>query len=212
MPTLENLAGAGGGTEVFRSAAAFAGTLVFAVFVGVFAVEYARGTYRTMLLRQPRRISLLIGRLGAMLAFAAVALASIEIVMWIAARVEAPAFDVSTGSWIGVDALGSAVTDYLSVLLWVTGYTVLALMIAVLLRSVPLALAVGIAWAGPFEHLTENAWAPARRVFPGLLLEAVGVGGTPEVSATRAVLTTAGYAVAAIVITCTVFARRDVTA
>ena len=50
-----------------------------------------------------------------------------------------------------------------AVLLWVTGYAVLATMVAVLLRSVPLALGVGIAWAGPFEHLLQDAWKPARK-------------------------------------------------
>ncbi|MDQ3574092.1 MAG: hypothetical protein M3404_04110 [Actinomycetota bacterium] len=42
---------------------------------------------------------------------------------------------------------------------WVTGYAALATAVGVLVRSVPVALAVGIAWAGPFEHLVQEAWA-----------------------------------------------------
>jgi hypothetical protein len=84
-------------------------------------------------------------------------------------------------------------------------------MVAVLLRSVPLALAVGIAWAGPFEHLVQNAWAPAVKVFPGLLLEAFVAGGTSEISAGRAFATVAVYAVIAAFVGSVVFARRDVT-
>jgi len=53
---------------------------------------------------------------------------------------------------------------------------------------------------------------PATRFFPGLLLEAFVAGGTPEVSAVRASLTVTVYVVAAAVASCTVFARRDVTA
>jgi hypothetical protein len=34
------------------------------------------------------------------------------------------------------------------------------------------------AWAGPFEHLLQDAWSPADRVFPGLLLE--DRSGAPE--------------------------------
>lgn len=211
VPTLADLAEAGGGTELFRTVAAFAGTFVFVVFVGMFALEFARGTYRTMLLRQPRRIRLLAGKLGALLAFAAVTLAGIEVVTWVAALFEAPSAGVSTAAWTSVDAVGAALADYGIALAWVTGYAVLGMTVAVLLRSVPLALGVGIAWAGPFEHIVSNAWTPAGRVFPGLLLEAVGRGGTTEVGLTRAMLTAAAYVAVAAAVSGAVFARRDVT-
>jgi hypothetical protein len=211
-PTVAGLSAAGGGTEIFRYAAAFAGTLVFVVFTGLFAAEHARGTYRTMLLRQPRRLPLLAGKLGALLAYAAVLLAVVEAVMWVAGRVEAPMADVATGRWTSLDALGSAFGDYVTVLAWVTGYAVYGMTVAMLLRSVPIALAVGIAWAGPAEHLISDSWADAHRWFPGLLLEAVGQGGTDEVSLARALFTTAAYVAVTATLTATVFRRRDVTA
>jgi hypothetical protein len=97
------------------------------------------------------------------------------------------------------------------VMLWVTGYAVLGMTVAVLLRSVPVALAVGIAWAGPIEHLLGDAWPTASKVFPGLLLEIVGQGGTAAVSSSRAACTIIAYAAAAAAITGTVFARRDIS-
>ncbi len=42
-PTIESLSRAGGGTEVFRYVAAFWGTFVFVVFVGLFALDFSRG-------------------------------------------------------------------------------------------------------------------------------------------------------------------------
>jgi ABC-2 type transport system permease protein len=209
--TVEALSGAGGGTEVFRFAVAFAGTLTFVVFVGLFALELARGTFRTMLLRQPRRIRLLAGKLGAMVAFTGAALAVTEVVMWVAALVEAPAFGVSTSAWTSLDALTAGLGDLGTVLVWATGYAVLGMTVALLLRSVPLALAVGIAWAGPMEHLLADAWAPAQRFFPGLLLEAVGQGGTTEVSFSRAMATALGYVAVAAVVSAVTFSRRDAT-
>ena len=65
------------------------------------------------------------------------------------------------------------------------GYALLGMAVAVLVRSVPVALAIGIAWAGPFEHLLQDAWDPAQRFFPGLLLEAFVAGGTSDVSETE---------------------------
>jgi hypothetical protein len=210
--SLERLATAGGGTLVFRGAASFAGTFLFVVFVGLVAAEFSRGSMRTMLLREPRRVRLLAGKLAALLTFAGVALAGTEVVTWVAARVLAPGQHVATSAWTSWAGAGAALSDFGAVMLWVTGYAVLATCVAVLLRSVPLALAVGIAWAGPFEHLVENAWATARSIFPGLLLEVFVAGGSPEVGAGRALATVAGYALVAAIVASAVFARRDVTA
>jgi ABC-2 type transport system permease protein len=199
-PTLESLASAGGGTEVFRVAAALAGTLTFIVFVGLFALEYAR------------RIALLAGKLLGLLAFAAVVLAALEIATWAVAWIVAPAFGVDTARWTSVDALGSAVGDYGSAMLWVTGYAVFGMAVAILVRSVAPALAIAIAWAGPFEHLLARAWSPARGYFPGLLLEVLGAGGVAGVSVTRAALASCGYIALFALVAAVVFRRRDVTA
>lgn len=210
-PTIEALSRSGGGTHVFRLATSFAGTFLFVVFCGVTAAEFSRGTVRTMLLRQPRRVPLLAGRLAAMLTFAAVTLAATEAVMWVAARLFAPGQSVATGAWTSLDAVGAGLGDYAAVLVWITGYAVLGTTVGVLLRSVPLALGVGIAWAGPIEHLVQNAWSPATRLFPGLLLEAFVAGGTPDVSAGRALLTVSLYVIVGAVAASAVFSRWDVT-
>jgi ABC-2 type transport system permease protein len=210
--TVASLSGAGGGTEVFTRGISFVGTFLFVVFVGMVASEFSRGTFRTMLIHQPRRIRLLAGKTAALLAFGAAVLAVAEVLTWAAAGLLAPSQDVTTSQWVSADALGHALADYGSVLFWVAGYAVLGTMVGVLVRSVPVALAIGIAWAGPFEHLLQDAWAPAARFFPGLLLEAFVAGGTSEVDATRAFLTLAVYVAAAAAIAATAFVRRDVTA
>jgi ABC-type transport system involved in multi-copper enzyme maturation permease subunit len=210
--TVASLAEAGGGTEVFTTAVSFAGTLLFVVFVGAVAVEFSRGTFRTMLLHQPRRLRLLAGKMAALLGFATVVLAAAEVLTWVAARLLGPSQDVATGEWVSAAALGDALVDYGSVLFWVTGYAMLGMTLAVLVRSVPVALAIGIAWAGPFEHLLEEAWSPAARLFPGLLLEAFVAGGTTDVSVSRAAFTVTVYAVTAAAVAGMIFARRDVTA
>lgn len=210
--TIDALSTAGGGTQVFTTAVSFTGTFLFVVFVGAVAAEFSRGTIRTMLLRQPRRVHLLAGKTVAALGFAAVVLAVAEVLTWGAARVLAPGQGIETAEWTSLAAAGDAVRDYGSTLFWVTGYAVLGTMVGVLLRSVPVALAVGIAWAGPFEHLLQDAWAPASRVFPGLLLEAFVAGGTAEVTAARAFATLTAYIALAGAVAATVFSRRDVTA
>jgi ABC-2 type transport system permease protein len=210
--TFASLADAGGGSEVFTTAVSFAGTFLFVVFVGAVAVEFSRGTFRTMLLYEPRRLRLLAGKMAGLLLFAALVLAAAEALTWLSARLLAPSRGIATDDWISTAALADALSDYVSVLVWVTGYALLGMTVAVLVRSVPVALGVGIAWAGPVEHILQDAWSPVNSYFPGLLLEAFVAGGTSEVSASRALLTVMVYVVIAATIAAATFARRDVTA
>jgi hypothetical protein len=167
---------------------------------------------RTMLLRQPLRLRLLAGKVTALLTFAAVTLAGMELVAWITARLLAPGAGIDTAAWTKLDALGAAITDYGAVLVWIMGYAILGTALAVVFRSVTVALAVGIAWFGPLEHIVQNNWAGASRVFPGLGLEAFAAGGTPDVTVGRAITVAALYSVVAAAIACVLFVRRDVTA
>ncbi|HUR73769.1 MAG TPA: ABC transporter permease, partial [Sporichthya sp.] len=73
--TLEELADAGGGTQVFATSLAFAGFFVLVTFTAAMAAEFSRGNIRTMVLRQPARLRLLAGKLAALLCSAAVLLA-----------------------------------------------------------------------------------------------------------------------------------------
>jgi ABC-type transport system involved in multi-copper enzyme maturation permease subunit len=210
--TVATLSEAGGGTEIFTTAVSFAGSLLFVMFVGAIAVEFSRGTFRTMLLHQPRRIRLLAGKMAALIGFAAVILAATEALTWVAARILAPSQDIATGKWLSLTALGDGLVDFGSVLFWVAGYALLGMTVAVLVRSVPVALAIGIAWIGPIEHILQDSWSPAARFFPGLLLEAFVAGGTSAVSVGRALATIVVYVAIAAAIGAAVFARRDVTA
>src|SRR6266511_3912738 len=125
--TLESLSQPGGGTEVFTTAVSFDGTFMFVVFVGAVAIEFSRGTFRTMLLHQPRRLRLLAGKMAGLLVFAASVLAIAETLSWLAAKLLAPTQDIATGNWVSAAALGHALADYGSLLFWVTGYAILGM-------------------------------------------------------------------------------------
>jgi len=210
-PTSETLSRAGGGSEVFTTALSFAGFFVFVVFIGAFAIEFSRGTIRTMALRQPERLRLIVGKFLGLLTSAAVLAAGAEVVGWTAARLMARANGVDPSRWMSWDGLGAGVVDYGKVLFWVSGYALLGTMLGVLIRSVPIALAAGIAWAGPIEHVVGNAWSGAGRVFPGLLLEDLFGTGRWGVSAGRAFTTSAAYAVVTASVAALTFMRRDLT-
>ena len=208
--TIEELAGAGGGTQVFATSLSFAGFFVLVSFTAAMAGEFSRGNMRTMVLRQPARLRLLAGKLAALLLSAAALLAIAEVLGWTTARVLASSQGVDASRWVSLPALGAAVADYGTVLIWVTGYALLGTALAFVVRSVPIALGIGIAWAGPFEHILADSWDTANSVFPGLLLEAWVAGGRDGVSAGQALAASAGYAALAATVAAVSFTRRVV--
>jgi ABC-2 type transport system permease protein len=210
--TVESLGQAGGATEAFSIGVSFAGILVLVLFIANVGGEFSAGTFRTLLMRQPRRVALLAGKMAALLVFAAGVLALAEVLTVAASAAIAPTQDVSTASWLSVDGLGEAAGDYAKAVFGVAAWASLGMALAIFVRSSPIALAIGIVWSGPFEHLLEDAWSTSERWFPGLLLEALASGGTAAVSTSRALTLVALYVLAAVTAAAIVFRRRDITA
>ncbi len=210
--TAAELAQAGGATEAFSIGASFVGILVLVLFIANVAGEFSQGTFRTLLMRQPRRVALLAGKMAALLVFAAAVLALGELLTVAASAALAPSQDISVASWFGLDGLGQAAGDYGRALLGIAAWATLGMALAMFVRSIPVALGIGIVWSGPLEHLIQDAWTSATQWFPGLLLEALAAGGTDDVSVARALLTVGVYCALAASAAAYVFARRDVTA
>jgi ABC-2 type transport system permease protein len=208
-PTIDSLSTAGGIAESFSTGVSFLGILVLVMFVANFGGEFSQGTFRTLLMRQPHRMGLLAGKMGALLLFAALVLALAELLSIGIALALAPGQDIATSAWLTADGLGEAASAFGSALLGVTAWATLGAALAILLRSVPLALGIGVAWAGPFEHIVSDIWTAAYQWFPGLLLESWAVGGTAEASASRAALMLSIYVIVAGTAASLVFRRRD---
>ena len=211
-PTVESLGQAGGVAQAFSTGASFVGILVLVLFIANFAGEFSQGTFRTLLMRQPQRIGLLAGKMAALLVFAAGLLALAEVLSVCVSLAFAPTQDISTTSWLTIDGLGEAASSYATALLFVTAWASLGAALAVLVRSIPIALGIGIAWSGPIEHLTEDFWATAAHWFPGLLLEAFAVGVNTNASSSHALLVLCIYVATAATAAALTFKRRDLTA
>ena len=212
IATVESLGQAGGATEPFAIGASFLGILALVLFVANVAGEISHGTFRTLLMRQPRRVGLLAGKMAALIVFAALLLAIAELLTVAVSVLVAPSQDVSTSAWFTLDGLGEAAADYGTALFAVSAWASLGMALAVFVRSIPIALGIGITWSGPLEHITQDAWATATEWFPGLLLESLAAGGTDEVSVGRSLVLVAIYVTIAVTAAALVFARRDVTA
>jgi ABC-type transport system involved in multi-copper enzyme maturation permease subunit len=209
--TVGQLAQAGGLTLGFGNAAALIGVVMLVLFATSTTAEYGQGTVRTMLIRQPRRARLLVGKLAALLACVAGALLVTEIISMIAAVVLARTRDIPTTQWFTTAGLGNAAGDYANALFAAATFGIFGTALGVLLRSTPLALAIGLAWLLPLENIMSNSWSDTGRWLPGLLSRVIGAGGTTLVSYERAVTLTAIYAAIALTAASVSFVRRDVT-
>jgi len=211
-PALSQFAAADGSTRGFTTAGTFIGLLVFVLVVINITSEYGQGTLRNLLVHQPRRRALLAGKLLALLAVVAAVLLAALVVGIVTAFVAAQVRGVDTASWWSLDGLAKAAGTYLNALLSAALFSVAGTALAVVLRSGGLALAVGVAWLGPVEQLVKQSWAPANRIFPGLIFDTVSRGGLPDAPYWPALVSAAAYAAVALTVAFVGFQRRDVTA
>jgi ABC-type transport system involved in multi-copper enzyme maturation permease subunit len=210
--TLAALAGPGGGTEAFAVGASFLGFFVFVTFIALLAGEFSGGTFRALLLRDPRRLRLVAGKLAGILLVAGGAVALAEACTFVVSLLLAPGRDIPTGDWFSASSLGQGLADYVTVFAGVAGWAIFGTMLAVIFRSTPLALGVGFAWAGPFENIVVDSWRTGYQVFPGQVLASLIRGGSTELGLGRSLLTAALYATAAAAVALFLVSRRDVTA
>lgn len=205
------LTGAGGGTEAFVVGASFLGFLVFVIAIALVATEFSSGTFRALLLRDPHRMRLVVGKLVGFLIVAAGALVLAELVTFALSWTLAPAQDIPTAGWFGASGIATAVGDFAVVFAGVAGWAVFGTALGVVFRSAPIALAVGFAWAGPFENIVSQSWDTGYRWFPGQVLASMIRGGTIELGFGRALATAVVYTALAGALSLLVVARRDVT-
>lgn len=208
--TLQQLAAADGLASVLGSAATFIGVVALSVFATSIAGEYSQGTLRNLLVRQPRRVRLLAGKLLALASFTAIAVIVAGIAAVATALIVAPTQDVSTAAWF-TSAGWTALAGGLGNLLLATlGWGLVGALLGLVLRAPAAAVGVGLAYALPGELLLTTAWSDGARWLPGQLLDTLAQGGTTAVTYGSAGLLLALYGVVAMVAGTTLFTRRDV--
>lgn len=207
---LSALALPAGMTAGFAATSSLLGLLVLVLFLATTAGEHSRGTLRVLLTREPRRLRLVGGQVLAVLLVTWAALVLALLASVATAFVAAGLRDVPTEAWTSADALRAAGADYLRAAGAAAGYGLLGAALGTLVRSVPVALGVGVAWFGPFEHLLQEAWSGANRWFPGLLLESVTAGGTTSSGLARSAVVGAALVATVVGLAAIDLRRRDV--
>jgi len=191
------------------------GLVALCVFAAQTAQEYTYGTLRNLLVREPRRVRLLIGKYLAMAAFAFVtvvvsAITSISLAFALSGRAR-----VATDLWTTSDARTSLLETFVNVMISTFGYGTIGMILGLLFRSPISSISIGVGWLLVVESIITIAWRPSGDWMPGTLLSIVAAGGSPigvndAPSYSQALLRVAIYLGAAAVATGALFKRRDV--
>jgi len=210
--TLAQLAHASGLSQGLTQSGVLLGAVSFSIAAAQFGGEFAHGTLRNLLVRQPRRWVLMAGKCLAVLTFLVGAAVVAAIFGICAAFVMAHLRGVPTSAWtsgVGMGDLGIALGD---LAISACGFAIVGMIFGVLLRSSVIAIAAGLALLLPIETILTDAVPGTVRWLPGQLLEAIAQGGSTGAPFEAAVITVSAYLAGAVAITMLIFLRRDVTA
>lgn len=176
------------------------------------ASEWGLGTLRNLLVREPRRIHLLTGKMLALLLYLIASVIVSLAVGWIEADLVAPHDGIVNAQW----TTSQGFVDWLSfvgdALIGFAGWCFLGLIFAVWTRSVAAAIGASIVYGLAVEILVEEVLPGFAQWLPVHSFDYVSEGGTAAVSFSTAATMTGIYIVVFAAISAALFAYRDVTA
>ena len=201
---------AGGSVYGFASVGGLLGVIALCVFAAQTAQEYTYGTLRNILVRQPGRIRILVGKLIAMKIFALImiliaAAVSIGISYFLSDRAR-----VSTDLWFTSDGYTEIGKTFVNVTISVVYFGIVGMVLGLLLRSPISAISIGVLWI----LIIENLLGAVKPVFldwmPGNQLSVIAQGGSPDISYSHALILGTSYVFVGALVATVLFSRRDV--
>ena len=208
--TREVLALAGGSVTGFASIGGLLGIIALCVFAAQSAQEYTYGTLRNLLVRQPRRLTLLMGKYAAMKSFALLltvinAIVSIAVSVYLSDRAK-----VSTDLWFTSEGWSAIGHTFINVYISIVFYAVIGIALGIFLRSPISAISIALVWILILENLIGAVKPVTLDWMPGYQLSVIASGGTPDLSYSHALSLGTFYVLLALVVSSWVFTKRDV--
>ncbi len=208
--TREVLALAGGSVTGFASIGGLLGIIALCVFAAQSAQEYTYGTLRNLLVRQPRRLTLLMGKYAAMKSFALLltvvnAIVSIAVSVYLSDRAK-----VTTDLWFTSAGLSEIAHTLVNVYISIIFYAIIGITLGILLRSPISAISIALVWILIIENLIGAVKPVTLDWMPGNQFAAIAEGGTPLVSYSHALILGSSYVLLALLVSSFLFTKRDV--
>jgi ABC-2 type transport system permease protein len=199
-----------GSIHAFSSIGGLLGIIVLCVFAAQSAQEYTYGTLRNLLVRQPRRLVLLLGKYAAMKVFALLlalinAVVSIAISLYLSDRAK-----VSTDLWFTSDGWSAIGHTFINVYISIVFYAVIGIALGILLRSPISAISIALVWLLIIENLIGAVKPVTLDWIPGNQLSIIAQGGSESISYSHAVVVGGAFALIALLLSSFIFVKRDV--
>ena len=201
---------AGGSVYGFSSVGGLLGIIALCVFAAQTAQEYTYGTLRNLLVRQPGRVRILLGKLIAMKIFALIlvviaALVSIGISHFLSDRAK-----VSTELWFTSEGFQEIGKTLLNVSISVNYFGIVGMVLGLLLRSPISAISFGVLWILIIEVLLMAVKNSLQSWLPGAQLSAIASGGAVDLTYKHALTVGGIYVAVGAIVASVLFVRRDV--
>ena len=194
----------------FKIVSFFLGITALCVFASQTAQEYTLGTLRNLLVRQPSRMKILVGKYLAMIIFGIV-LVLIDAVVAIGTSYGLSSHaKVTTSAWFTSSALSLLIKTFANVLLTTIAFGTLGMILGLLFRSPISAIATGVIWSLILENILGAVVSSTQKWLPGQNFDNIAQGGSDTVSYKWSLLLSAIYLVVGFGIVAALFKRRDV--
>lgn len=201
---------ASGSVNGFASVGNFLGIIALCVFSAQTAQEYTYGTLRNLLVRQPGRMKILVGKLISMKLFALVMITIAAIVSIAISYFLAPGAKVNTDLWFTSDGYHEIFKTYINVTISVVAFGIVGMILGLLLRSPISSISLGVLWLLIVENLLIAVKSSFQNWLPGAQLSAIASGGTLDLTYKHALTLGGAYVAIGALIASVLFVRRDV--
>ncbi|MBC7590435.1 MAG: hypothetical protein H7226_05235 [Salinibacterium sp.] len=210
FPSVATLESSSGLVAGVSSATSMFGVITLSFWAIATASDYSTGLIRLLAAAQPHRWRLLLGKIGALLIWTALATTLAVAVNLGAALPSAEAAGISTELWMD-DIVGDVARAWMNSFSASVVWGIIGLVLALLSRSSAIAISVGVGWVLLIETIIKTASSDAGKWLPGTTLTALAQGGTDDLSFAGAVLLGCIYATVGLTIGLVIFIRRPIT-
>ena len=206
-PVLESPVGS---VTAFSSLGTLLGIIILCVFAAQTSQEYSLGTLRNLLVRQPRRVLLLAGKIAAMKIFAVIftlfnAVASIAIAYGLSGKAK-----VSTAEWFTEAGQVEILHSFINTLIAVIFFGIFGMVLGIFMRSPISSISIGVLWLLIIENLIIAVKSSTAHWMPGNQLAVIASGGTEDITYLHAFGVASVYLIVALATAFTLFSQRDV--
>ncbi|CAB4843142.1 unannotated protein [freshwater metagenome] len=195
----------------FSSAAGLLGLVALCVFASQTAQEYTHGTLRNLLVRQPKRLTLLLGKFISMCSFALATVFVSAVVSIALAFALSGKAKVATTAWTTTDARTALFHTLINVFLSVLASGTIGMILGLVFRAPIPAISLGVAWLLILENIIAATVKHSATWMPGQLITTISAGGDFNASYMHAMWVVSAYLALGVLVVSVLFRRRDVS-